>query len=101
MLTATPPIQASSSGFVYPQYKTDCISNIPNTILQLFKTQKAKVNSPLTEHLKIDTKDVNKVVLLVVDGFGFNKFLDSYKQNPFLFNLTEAGSVFPLTSVYP
>jgi uncharacterized protein YcgL (UPF0745 family) len=101
MLTATLPIQASSSGFVYPQYKTDCISNIPNTILQLFKTQNSKMNLPLTERLNIDTKDVNKVVLLVVDGFGFNKFLDSYKQNPFLFNLTEAGSVFPITSVYP
>jgi hypothetical protein len=101
MLTANLPIQASSSGFVYPQYKTDCISNIPNTILRLFKTQKAKVNSLLTERLNIDTKGVNKVVLLVVDGFGFNKFLDSYKQNPFLFNLTEAGSVFPITSVYP
>ena len=101
MLTATLPTQASPSGFVYPQYKTGCISNIPNTILQLFKTQKAKVNSPLTERLNIDTKGINKVVLLVVDGFGFNKFLDSYKQNPFLYNLTEAGSVFPITSVYP
>jgi hypothetical protein len=101
MLTENLPNQASTSGFVYPQYKTDCISNIPNTVLQLFKTQKDRINSPLTQRLNLDSKNINKVVLLVVDGFGFNKFLASYRQNPFLTNLTEAGTVFPLTSVYP
>ncbi len=101
MLTANLPTQVTNSGFVYPKYKTDCISNIPNTILQLFNTKKAQTNSPLAGRLNLDLKNVNKVVLLIVDGFGFNKFLASYKQNPFLTNLTETGTVFPLTSVYP
>jgi hypothetical protein len=101
MLTETLPTQTATSGFVYPQYKTNCISNIPNTILELFKTKKAQATSPLTTRLNLETNKINKIVLLVVDGFGFNRFLASYKQNPFLTSLTEAGTVFPLTSVYP
>jgi predicted AlkP superfamily pyrophosphatase or phosphodiesterase len=57
--------------------------------------------SPIIERLKIDPKNLNKVVLLVIDGFGFNQFLNHYKQNQFLTKLTNAGEVFPLTSVYP
>jgi predicted AlkP superfamily pyrophosphatase or phosphodiesterase len=99
MLTEKINLPSTSTNFVQPQYKTDCISNIPNTILQLLQTQKS--NSPLTDRLRINQKDINKVVLLVVDGFGFNQFLNHYKQNPFLTNLTKEGEVFPLTSVYP
>jgi predicted AlkP superfamily pyrophosphatase or phosphodiesterase len=101
MITENLPTQAATSGFVYPQYKTNCISNIPNAILQLFGAKKTQTNSPLTGRLNLDISKVNKVVLLVVDGFGFNRFLASYRQNPFLTRLTEAGTVFPLTSVYP
>lgn len=101
MLTENLPAQAATSGFVYPKYKTDCISNIPNTVRHLFKTKKAQANSPLTKRLNLETKNINKIVLLVVDGFGFNQFLANYKQNPFLTSLTEAGTVCPLTSVYP
>ena len=93
--------EASPTGFVYPQYKTNCISNIPNTILHLLGAKKGQPNSPLTSRLKIDDKKTNKVVLLVVDGFGFNQFLNHYKENQFLTSLTNAGEVFPLTSVYP
>jgi len=88
-----------NSGLIYPQYSSDCISNIPSTILNLLKAQKPQ--GPLTNRLKIDQKNINKVVLLVVDGFGFNQFLNHQKQNRFLKNLSEAGEVFPLTSVYP
>ncbi|HSV49042.1 MAG TPA: alkaline phosphatase family protein [Candidatus Acidoferrales bacterium] len=99
MLTQKLNQPATPEGFVYPQYKANCISNIPNTILQLLQTKGQ--SSPLIERLKLDTKNLNKVVLLVVDGFGFNKFLNHHKQNPFLTNLTNKGQVFPITSVYP
>jgi hypothetical protein len=90
---------ATNQGFIYPDYKKNCISNIPATIQNLFQTQKTQ--GPLTSRLKIDQKGINKVVLLVVDGFGFNQFLKYRRQNKFLNSLTEAGEVFPLTSVYP
>ena len=90
---------ASDQGFIYPDYRKNCISNIPATILNLMQTQ--KMQGPLTSRLKIDQKGINKVVLLVVDGFGFNQFLNHQKQNRLLNSLTEEGEVFPLTSVYP
>jgi hypothetical protein len=88
-----------NSGFIYSQYRSNCISNIPSTILNLLEAQKTQ--GPLTNRIKIDQKNINKVVLLVVDGFGFNQFLNHQKQNRFLKSLSEAGEVFPLTSVYP
>jgi predicted AlkP superfamily pyrophosphatase or phosphodiesterase len=95
-----PPADINSS-FIYPQYKNNCISNIPSTILHLLNTQ-TKPNPPLQNHIKeADCKNTNKVVLLVVDGFGFSQFLEHHKQNPFLASLAGKGDVSPITSVYP
>jgi len=88
--------------FVYPQYKKNCISKIPSTILHLFEGENEKTASPLENAVKLSSPEkVNKVVLLVIDGFGFNQFLNHYKGNRFLASLTNKGQVFPLTSVFP
>lgn len=100
MLTEKLDQPTAPYGFVYPQYQTNCISNIPDTILELFGTKGAPA-SPLTPRLNLDAKHYNKVVLLVVDGFGFNQYLNHHKTNPFLNKLPKASEVFPLTSVYP
>jgi predicted AlkP superfamily pyrophosphatase or phosphodiesterase len=92
-------VPTANQGFIYPDYRRNCISNIPATVLNLFQAQKTQ--GPLTSRLKVEEKNINKVVLLVVDGFGFNQFLNHRKQNRFLNSLSEAGEVFPLTSVYP
>ncbi len=95
------PTTTKNSDFTYPQYEKNCISNIPNLILNIFQTKNRKPN-PLKEHLKeVDCKKVNKVVLFVVDGFGYNQYLKHHKENRFLSNLTNKGKVCPLTSVYP
>lgn len=87
--------------FVYPQYDRNCISKIPNAILHLFEAEKERTNW-LLENAKISSPGkINKVVLLVIDGFGFNQFLNYYKDNRFLANLTSKGEVYPLTSVFP
>ena len=87
--------------FVYPLYDRNCISKIPNAILQLFEAEKERTNS-LLENAKMSSPEkINKVVLLVIDGFGFNQFLNYYKENRFLANLTSKGEVYPLTSVFP
>jgi hypothetical protein len=46
-------------------------------------------------------ESVNKVVLLVIDGFGFKQFLNHLKENRFLVNLVDKGEVHCLTSVFP
>ena len=94
--------KTTNSNFVYPQYNKNCISNIPNTILQHLNVQNGNSDAPLEKQIKkVNQGTANKVVLLVVDGFGFNQFLLHYKENRFLTNLTKEGEVFPLTSVYP
>lgn len=89
--------------FVYPQYDENCISQIPDTILTLFGVQKQKdegaFDDPLLNTVLPDR--VNKIVLLVIDGFGFNQFLYCHKENPFLSKLVSKGEVYPKKSVFP
>ncbi|MCW3998683.1 MAG: alkaline phosphatase family protein [Candidatus Bathyarchaeota archaeon] len=89
------------TNFIYPQYERACISNIPNTILSHFHIKNSAPNLLADCQGTVDAEKANKVVLLVVDGFGFDQFINHHKQNPFLKGLTEAGEVSPLTSVFP
>ncbi len=97
--TTKKPQQTKNQDIVYPQYNKKGIINIPNTILQIFNSNNKKTSSPL--ETQVDPKNINKVVLLVVDGFGYHQFLKHNKQNKLLTNLTTEGKVFPLTSVFP
>lgn len=83
--------------FLYPCYEENCISNIPGTLLDLFG-----VNSELAKLPIMDNgTEARKVVLLVLDGFGYNQFLRYYKAHKFLTKLAERTDVFPLTSIFP
>ena len=88
-----------NDNFVYPQYDQSCISEIPNMILNLFEAGNEK-NKFRSKNMT-QPEGTNKVVLLVIDGFGFKQFLNHLKENRFLTNLTTEGEVYPLTSVFP
>jgi predicted AlkP superfamily pyrophosphatase or phosphodiesterase len=92
-------IQKTSTSFVHPQYGKNCISAIPNTILHLFGATNQKIRLPL-EGSAVHDK-INKVVLVIIDGFGFNKFLNYHSGDRFLNSLIDKGEVYPLTSVFP
>ena len=101
-----PQLQTQSqfaTEFVYPKYDENCISQIPGTILKLFGIQKQNNNEALDDPLlKTVLPDrLSKIVLLVIDGFGFNQFLHIHKENTFLSNLVNKGEVYPKTSVFP
>ena len=89
----------TNDNFVYPQYGQSCISEIPNLILNLFEAKNEKTGPPL-ENITLP-EGINKVILLVIDGFGFKQFLNHLKENQFLSNLTDKGEVYSLTSVFP
>jgi predicted AlkP superfamily pyrophosphatase or phosphodiesterase len=92
-------VKKTSKRFVYPQYHQNCISNIPKLILHLLGVQTIGSN-PLKS--LIETKDKqNKIVLLVIDGFGFSHLQKHQQQNPFLSSLISKESVSAITSVYP
>lgn len=92
-------IQKTSTSFVHPQYGKNCISAIPNTILHLFGVTNQKTRLPF-EGLSATSK-INKVVLVIIDGFGFSKFLSYHKGDRLLTNFIDKGEVYPLTSVFP
>lgn len=93
--------QSSDGDFIYPYYEGNCISNIPGTILDLFNINNNKL-SKLPIEIDNQVKDeVDKVVLFVLDGFGYNQFLRYYKEHKFLAELAKKSKVFPLTSIFP
>ncbi len=89
--------------FVYPQYDDNCISQIPDTVLTLFGIQKQNTKAPIDDPLlnTVLPDRISKVVLLIIDGFGFDQFLHYYKENRFLSKLVVNGEVYPKTSVFP
>ena len=85
--------------FLYPCYEENCISNIPGTILDLFDVKHDLSSLPI--ELNTEVAGVNKVVLFVLDGFGYNQFLRYRKDHKFLARLAEKSEAFPLTSIFP
>jgi len=85
--------------FLYPCYEENCVSNIPGTILDLFNVNNKLSKLPIVNNGI--NNEFNKVVLFVLDGFGFNQFLRYHKKNKFLAKLAEKSEVFPLTSIFP
>jgi hypothetical protein len=93
-------LKKTSNNFVYPDYRNNCISNIPQLvthILGIKSTQKA----PFEENIETYYEEANNVVLLVIDWLGFNQFLKHYKKDKLLSLLEDEGDVFPLTSTFP
>ncbi len=102
MLTNLHTTTQNSNNFITPQYQKNCISNIPNLVMQLLHTQNSQPHTPLNQYIKdANAKNTNKIVLLVIDGFGFNQLVKQHKQNHFLTNLATNGDIAPITSVYP
>ncbi len=94
------PIQnQDGTDFLYPRYNQNCICNIPGTILDLFDVNHNLPKLPM----KINTEGdgTNKVVLFVLDGFGYNQFTRYHNEHKFLSSLAKKSEVFPLTSIFP
>ena len=88
--------------FIFPFYEQYCFSNIASTILNFFdiKTQKTSLLSKIVNQTT-ELEETNKLVLLIIDGFGFNQWVRYYKQHEFFSKLTKRGVVSPITSVFP
>jgi hypothetical protein len=83
--------------FLYPCYEENCISNIPGSILDLFDVKTDLSKLPMVNN----GFEGQKVVLLILDGFGYNQFLRHQKENKILINISEKSDVFVLTSIFP
>ncbi|MBP7074428.1 MAG: alkaline phosphatase family protein [Rhabdochlamydiaceae bacterium] len=86
-------------GFLKPRYESYCFSQIPNTVLTLLGCGSAgEMGLPKD---CIQNAPTERVVLLLIDGFGW-KFFEKYKDKyPFLKKLSQEGIVSKLTSQFP
>ncbi len=90
------------NSFVYPDYDEYCISNVFATGEKLLGAKTDKKTVPLERYSKfVNLKDPKNVVVILLDGFGYDKWLTYYKGSRFMRNFTENGAVGPLTTVFP
>jgi len=88
--------------FIFPFYEKYCFSNIPSTILSFFgiKSKRPILPSDVYENVLRDKKPT-KVILLLIDGFGFNSWLKHSQNYKFFHLFNQRGLVSPLTSIFP
>lgn len=61
--------------FVHPCYESYCFSNIPSAVLYLFGLRKTSPLSGILDKADITPAKPKKVVLFLVDGFGYKQWL--------------------------
>jgi hypothetical protein len=89
------------NGNIFPLYSDYCFSNIPLTIEYLFGL---RPNSPLADILDkagVEPGKPHKIVLLLIDGFGYQQWLKYSARYEFLRRITRNGLVAPLTTIFP
>jgi predicted AlkP superfamily pyrophosphatase or phosphodiesterase len=86
--------------FVYPYYEKYCISNIPSTISSILTG--IREERALPENLFMDDiKKTEKIILFLIDGFGYHQWLRYFKGYEFFKTLTKNTNIVPLTSTFP
>lgn len=86
-------------GYVRPDYDGYSFANIPATIGSLLGVD---LDKPLLSSAVFDgARNVKTVVVVLVDGFGFEQWERHHTNHAFFARLTDRTPVTPLTSVYP
>jgi type I phosphodiesterase/nucleotide pyrophosphatase len=87
---------------IYPRYESYCLSNVPSLVLALLDN--AQPNHPLREIIPETSsaaRNPSKVVLLLIDGFGWHQWQQYRERYDFANRITTAGAVAPITTVFP
>ncbi|WP_123533818.1 alkaline phosphatase family protein [Halosimplex salinum] len=86
-------------GYLFPDYEGYCFANVNPTALSLLG---ADCDRRLPERVfeGVDT-DVDRVVLVFLDGYGWEHWKRDHADVPLLSAFSERGTVTPLTSIYP
>lgn len=87
------------AGTVFPAYADYSFANVNPTVLSLLGFD-AQRRLPGDVFEGVET-DVDRVVVLFLDGYGWEHWQRDHGDVPFLSALTETGRVTPLTSTYP
>lgn len=87
-----------ASGCVRPAYEGRSFGNLPATIGSLLGIDLD--GQPLSSDI-VPVERVETVVVVVVDGFGFEQWGRHHGEHGFFARLTDRTPVWPLTSVFP
>src|SRR3990167_885256 len=86
---------------IHPRYESYCFSNIPSAVLYLLGLRKTCPLSPILDKANVTPTNSKKVILLLIDGFGYKQWLKYADKYEFLKQFTEKGVVAPVTTVFP
>jgi predicted AlkP superfamily pyrophosphatase or phosphodiesterase len=86
-------------GLVYPAYGSYCFGSVAGTIQSLFGVDGGR-SLPEDVFDCVET-DVDRVLVVLVDGYGLDSWKRDHGDVPFLRRLSDRGTVTPVTSVYP
>jgi predicted AlkP superfamily pyrophosphatase or phosphodiesterase len=87
--------------FIYPQYGGLCFADISNSILSLMGVDPGR---PILRPEVLDplrTLNFKHVLFLLIDGLGFDNWVNRAVKYPFFQKVTEHGEVTSLTAVFP
>jgi hypothetical protein len=87
-------------GFITPDYDEYCFSNIPSTILSHFDIDDKRPSLP-DELIGKELKGSEKVVQIIIDGFGYTQWMKHTKDHKFLKRFLSKGEFNPITSIFP
>lgn len=87
-----------SSRFYRPDYGGYCFAHLPGLIKRLFGIQSSH---SLPEDVTSGSGPYDRVILFVVDAFGWKFFEKYHEKHPFLKELHQGGTVSMLTSMFP
>ncbi len=86
-------------GYLFPAYEDYCVGNVSDTVRSVLDAG-GRRTLPDDVFEGVDTA-VDTVVLVLIDGFGLDAWKRHRRRCDVLDRLTAAGTVTPLTSIYP
>ncbi len=93
--------QRVRDGRLPPDYGGACFSEIPGAVRHLLRLQD---DSPLADIMAgagVTPRGTEKVIVLLLDGFGYRQWEKNVDRHAFLGRIAERGTVAPLSSVFP
>ncbi|WP_323677425.1 alkaline phosphatase family protein [Halorubellus sp. PRR65] len=91
---------------LYPAYEDYCFGNVPGTLTSALGEPTGTRRLPADVYDGVDgvgvdgDRDVDYVVVFLVDGFGLSQWHD-HREHPVVSGVEESTTVTPLTSVFP
>ena len=87
---------------LYPCYESYCLSKVPSAVLALLGIpQPDHVLFEMMQDTVAHRQSPPKVVLLLIDGFGWHQWLQYAERYDFFNRVTSRGIVAPITTVFP